>query len=554
MSFLRQTVVPAASTVIRTLWRRIAGGLDPTDAPVVRPDPAPAREAAARQSLSQEVYWESDAQGRLTHVGAGPAASVSDLQTRLGRCRWDDGALPLQQPDWQAHREAIARGEPFSEFGWVWTDASGHRHVRVDSGHPVRDASGTVTGWVGLSRDAAPAQAADRARRLASAALLAAHEPVLWIEAPGGTSAGWRIVWANRAALTLFDRSERELRDLPERTLFGPESTDASATIDQHLRAASPLRLRTTLARKHGVLREVDLRLEPLPGQAAGQAAAALLLDDLTQATQAQAREWQAHEAAAADHRARLQQLQATARELDAFAYSVSHDLRAPIRVIEGFARILEEDYGERLDAAGHEHLQRILSGANRMTQMLEALLELSRLSHQSLSPEVVDLSRLADAVVEELRVLEPQRRCHVSVQPGMQARGDRMLLRAVLTNLIGNAWKYTGKTADARISFEVTVQGEERVYCVRDNGAGFDMRHAERLFGVFQRLHRDAEFPGSGVGLATVDRIVRRHGGRIWAESTPGQGSRFCFTLGTEKVGPASLQGGVNPDPDSTA
>jgi len=548
VSFLRQTVVQPLSTALRSFWQRVAGGPDPAHPPDTAPEPARGREAAARQALSREVYWETDAQGRLTHVGSGPAASVADLRTRLGRCRWDDGALPLQQPDWQSHRDALARGEPFSELGWVWADAAGELHVRVDSGNPLRDAQGSVIGWAGLSRDAAPALAVDRARRLATAALMAARDPVLWVEAPAGQPSGWRIVWANRAALALLDRTERELRELPDRTLFAPGSTEAAVAVDRALRAATPLRVQTTLARKHGVLRQVDLRLEPLPGQAAGQAGGALLLEDLTQAQEAHARERQAREAAAALHRDRLQQLHATARELDAFAYSVSHDLRAPIRIIEGFARILQEEYGERLDAAGHGHLQRILSGATRMTQMLEALLELSRLSHQSLSPEVVDLSRLADDVVEELRVLEPNRRCHVTVQPGMQARGDRMLLRAVLTNLIGNAWKYTGRTADARIGFEAAVQDGQTVYCVHDNGAGFDMRHADRLFGVFQRLHRDAEFPGSGVGLATVERIVRRHGGRIWAESAPGQGSHFHFTLGAMQ-GRLPVDENVEPD-----
>jgi signal transduction histidine kinase len=532
-----QTVVSAASSAFQSLRRRLglaaASGSEACGRIV---QPTHIRESEARLRLSREVYWECDLQGRLTHVGDGPHAAAVALSQRLGRCPWDDDALPLDDPDWSAHRERLARGEPFSEFGWVWNDASGRPHVCIDSGEPRRDTQGALIGYMGLSRDAGAQVAADRARRLATAALLAARDPVLWIEAHARPLQGWRIVWANAAACRLFDRTERELRDLPDRTLFGPHASESAMTIDRCLREYTDLRCHTDIARKYGAVRRIDLRLEPLPGSPSLRPCAALLLQDLTESLEAQTRDAQERDAALAHERARMQALQATARELDAFTYSVSHDLRAPIRVIEGFARILQEDYGDRLDSVGHDHLQRILSGATRMTQMLEALLNLARLSGQPLSLEQVDLSRLADAVAEELRVLEPARRCMVTVQPGMQASGDRMLLRAVLTNLIGNAWKYTGKVEQARIGIDRTGEGAHAVYCVRDNGAGFDMRHADRLFGVFQRLHRDADFEGTGVGLATVQRIVKRHGGRIWAESAPGQGSRFYFTLGTDE------------------
>jgi light-regulated signal transduction histidine kinase (bacteriophytochrome) len=235
--------------------------------------------------------------------------------------------------------------------------------------------------------------------------------------------------------------------------------------------------------------------------------------------------------------RERSLELEVTAKELESFTYTVSHDLRAPIRVVEGFARILQEDYDDRLDRVGHDHLQRILSAASRMTQMIDALLGLSRLSGQPIVPEQVDLSRLADTIAEELRGADAQRRVSVRVQPGLLVAGDRTLLRVMLENLLGNAWKYTSKRPDAQIEIGCSGLGPDAVYCVADNGEGFDMRFADRLFGVFQRLHSASEFPGTGVGLATVQRIVRRHGGRVWAESEPGRGSRFYFTL-WEKAG----------------
>lgn len=218
--------------------------------------------------------------------------------------------------------------------------------------------------------------------------------------------------------------------------------------------------------------------------------------------------------------------------EQESFSYTVSHDLRAPIRVVEGFTRILKEDYGRVLDRIGNDHLDRVLGAAARMNHMIDALLALSALSTQPLARQPVNLSQLAGFIIDDLKRDAPQRQVQVQVQPGLMAHGDPTLLRMVLENLLGNAWKYSGKCAVAQIAFEtVSYEGRE-VYVVRDNGAGFDMRFADRLFGVFQRLHSANDFQGTGVGLASVRRIVRRHGGEVWAESEVGQGAKFYFTL----------------------
>ncbi len=233
----------------------------------------------------------------------------------------------------------------------------------------------------------------------------------------------------------------------------------------------------------------------------------------------------------------RTAELEAINRELEAFSYSVSHDLRAPLRAIDGFSRIVLTDYAERLDDTGRDRLGRIRRAAQHMGTLIDDLLKLSRVTRTELKREDVDLSALAEDVATELRRQAPEREATFDIAPALHANGDRGLLRIVLDNLLGNAWKFTGGRGDARISLAAETRSGETVYVVRDNGAGFDMAYANKLFGVFQRLHDTSEFPGTGIGLATVQRIVHKHGGRIWAESEVGKGAQFYFTLDAERA-----------------
>lgn len=226
-------------------------------------------------------------------------------------------------------------------------------------------------------------------------------------------------------------------------------------------------------------------------------------------------------------------------RELDSFSYSVSHDLRAPLRVVDGFATIVLEDYGDRgkpLDDLGRDHLRRIVAASQRMNSMIDTLLSLSRMTSKELSRERVDLTQIARELSDDLRAQDHTRAVEFVFGPNLKVDGDSTLLRLVLQNLIGNAWKFSARTPQARIEFGARDEAGVRTYFVRDNGAGFDMRFAEKLFGMFQRFHSANEFAGTGVGLATVQKIVRRHGGRIWAEAIPtpneGHGATFYFTL----------------------
>ncbi|WP_298268381.1 ATP-binding protein [Geobacter sp.] len=231
--------------------------------------------------------------------------------------------------------------------------------------------------------------------------------------------------------------------------------------------------------------------------------------------------------------RERTTELERANRELESFSYSVSHDLRAPLRHMDGFSKALLEDYGDRLDAEARNHLVRIRAGAQRMGRLIDDLLQLADVGRGQLERRPVNLSALAQLIAAELRQGEPEREVTFRIAEGVRAEGDSRLLRVALENLLGNAWKYTGKRAGAVIEFGAEEDEGERVYLVRDNGVGFDMAYAGKLFQPFQRLHRAEEFEGTGIGLATVRRVVERHGGRIWAEGTVGLGASFCFTLG---------------------
>jgi two-component system, NtrC family, sensor kinase len=245
-----------------------------------------------------------------------------------------------------------------------------------------------------------------------------------------------------------------------------------------------------------------------------------------------EAAEARAAQALAATRAVLLKELERKNKELESFSYSVSHDLRTPLRSIDGFSQALLDNYADKLDTRGEEYLRRVRAAAQRMGHLMDALLELSRIGMSDLRHDKIDLSNLAKGIVSELRARDPERKVEVQVQEGLRAEADERLMQIVLENLFSNAWKFTSKAQNARIEFGKMDSPSGEMYFVRDNGAGFNLAFADKLFGAFQRMHRQEEFPGNGVGLATVQRIIQRHGGKVSAESECGVGSTFYFTL----------------------
>ncbi len=228
----------------------------------------------------------------------------------------------------------------------------------------------------------------------------------------------------------------------------------------------------------------------------------------------------------------RTARLEAANRELEAFSYSVSHDLRAPLRGIDGFSQMLQEEYADRLNERGSDYVRRVRAASQRMGELIDALLTLSHVSRASVERETLDLSEMAREIAVEFVAEEPDRKVEFSITDGITASADENMLRIVLDNLLSNAWKFTGEHPTARIEFGADEKERETIYFVRDDGAGFDMKYADNLFYVFQRLHGQDEFTGIGIGLATVKRIIDMHGGRIWAEGEVEKGATFYFTL----------------------
>jgi signal transduction histidine kinase len=232
-----------------------------------------------------------------------------------------------------------------------------------------------------------------------------------------------------------------------------------------------------------------------------------------------------------------VRDLRALNNEMESFAYAVSHDLRAPLRSIDGFSQILVEDKAEALGDDGRELLGRVRAAASRMGELIDDLLDLSRVSRHDLVVDNIDLGRIAASVVDELRTRDPERLVEVSIEVPERASGDPRLLRVVLTNLLANAWKFTRDRRPAHICFGAEAMTDATRFFVRDDGVGFDPKYADKLFGAFQRLHSATQFEGTGIGLATVQRIIHRHGGSVWAESEPDKGATFSFTLPARPV-----------------
>ncbi len=456
-------------------------------------------------ALSDGWAWQTDADHLLQRLQppAGAPAAEWSRSAGAGVALWQrfDSAVPGDTAGLRARLQSHAA------FGALPVRQVGDGSGWLLRGAPRFDGLGRFAGYDGSARPTAE-QDALHADRAALHALLAALPAPVLLAQRDGPAAGWVLQHANPPAAELLGSAAQQWADVLAR-LPAPlrEAAEGAAQADAGQHAGWLLHRFSS------------------PGLEGGAARAGLLLLRATPAAADTQGTADAAETADAD-------ADAASSDSASFSFTISHDLRAPIRVVEGFTRILKEDYGRQLDRVGNDHLDRVLAAAARMNHMIDALLTVARLSQQPLARQPVNLSQLAGYVVDDLRRAAPERVAEIEIEPGLLTQGDPTLLRQVLENLLGNAWKYTARCKKANIVFGSTQHEGRRAYVVRDNGAGFDMRSADRLFGLFQRLHSANDFPGTGVGLASVKRIVRRHGGSVWADAEPGRGAAFHFTL----------------------
>ena len=339
---------------------------------------------------------------------------------------------------------------------------------------------------------------------------------------------------ANPALGAIVGREPASLAGVGFSSLFD-DASDPIRTVEMETVAEGVYRTTRRLRREDGELRYAQLTYAPVPGNVGQDIARLVQVEDATDRLRAEAQVRALNRTLETRVAQRTRELTAANNELESFAYSISHDLHTPLRSIEGFSKLLSERYEERLDESGRDYLSRIRNATGRMSDLIDALLKMARLSRGQLNRVPLDLSQLAKETIAELRAAEPERKVSVAIQPGLQAFGDASLVRNLLGNLLGNAWKFTRDAEDPRIEFFAeTGLGEDEpgVFAVRDNGAGFEAEYVGKLFRPFQRLHSQAQFAGHGIGLASVRRIVERHGGTIRAEGAPGQGATFKFTL----------------------
>lgn len=508
------------------------------------------RESEARfrefSDLAADWFWEQDRDFRFTDVsygpGSRPAAPPYYDRGAIGLCRWELPYVNVPDGFWEAHRSLLAAARPFSALRLQRRDDDGAlRHVEI-SGKPLFDARGALAGYRGVGRDVTAEVLAGERLRAAEEWLRLAIRAAgigLWErDVDSGSfrfTPGWKAQFGYAEdeigdGAVQFDRMvhpddldgargaarrylDRPLGDYEDQFRLRHKDGSWRWVLSRGTLIADPATGRRRWMGCHIDITEQRLLLEALRSQEARVGELNLTLEERV--------------------RARTAELEAANRELDAFNHSVSHDLRVPLRSIAGFSQALSENHAAALDASGQDYLRRIDHAARRMDRLIDALHRLSRLPRAPLHLRSIDLSSRVEAIIAELRAAEPLRQVEVCVAPNLLGDGDPALLALLLANLVGNAWKFTSRTPGARIEFGAAADAHgNRALFVRDNGVGFDMQFADRLFTPFRRLHREEEFSGPGIGLATAQRIVQRHGGRIWAQAAKGRGASFHFTL----------------------
>ena len=397
-------------------------------------------------------------------------------------------------------------------------------------GSIVHEAGGKLIAVVTMS-DITERKRAEEDRLLLAAIVESSQDAIIG-EDLEGTVTSW-----NKGAEKLYGYTAEEAVGQSILVRIPPHRVEEIAgMLERRRRGESIDNYETERLAKGGKLIPVAITISPIRDSLGRLIGASSIARDITERKQAEREILRLNEDLEQRVADRTAQLQAANKELEAFSYSVSHDLRAPLRHIDGFSQALLEDYTNKLDDVGKNYLQEVRNASQEMAQLIDDVLQLARVTRSEMRREVVNLSETAGAVVAELERTEPKRKVKVEIEEGLATHGDKRLLKIILTNLLGNAWKFTSKRAQAQIAFGREQKNGESSYFIRDNGAGFDMAYVGKLFGAFQRLHTAGEFEGTGIGLATVQRIVYRHGGRVWAEGAVDKGATFYFTLPNPK------------------
>jgi len=474
--------------------------------------------------------WIADPQGQIVRInrmareiwGAEPLVSIEAYG--MFKARRLPSGEEVGASDWSMAttvREKIAVTNEMLEIEAF----DGQRKVILNASAPVLDEAGNLEAGVAINLDISERQAMEDAVRESEERLrfYVDQAPVGLFIADGNTN----IIDANQAACAMCGYSKDELLQLSAYDLVDSEYF-ASAGHPFHASGDfSPRSGAYRFRHKDGSRRWWNVVLARLDTGSFMAAAS-----DITERVQAEAEVARLNAELEQRVVERTAQLEAANRELEAFSYSVSHDLRAPLRGIDGWSAAVVEDFGAQMDRQALTYLGWVRAEAQRMGRLIDGILQLSRLSRAEMVREAVDLSDIARRTAARLLEREPGRSATFIIPDGLSGRGDPNLLEAALANLLENAFKFTGRTPHARIEFGSQELPEGRAVFVRDNGGGIDMAYAKKLFGAFQRMHKEAEFPGSGIGLATVQRIIHRHGGRVWAEASPNEGATFYFTL----------------------
>jgi PAS domain S-box-containing protein len=508
-----------------------------------------AQEVALRQSeqrfralvdLSSDWFWQTDADHRfiyregeiLRRMGIPP-------EDDYGKRRWEMPFTNMSEADWERHRAQLARHEEFRDLLLQRLSPNGRVYWATISGKPLFDDGGRFIGYHGTGRDITAQIEAEEALRASEARISRAYATLNDAIESGPSAvaiydADDRLLACNTRFRAFYDfdpafvQVGREFVDLIGRYrtvtgatspgLTGPDWLERRRRL--HQRPEGPIEMHLPSGQWMQIVERHT-----------SEGGVVTIYNDITELKGREAELLRLNESLEARVGERTAELAAANRELESFASSVAHDLRAPLRGIDGFGKLLDEHAGSTLDATSRGYMQRIRASAQRMGQLIDDLLRFSRVGRGELHRRSVDLSVMARSVAEELQRSAPERAVRWTIADGVRVHGDPGLLHLVLENLLGNAWKYTSKTTQATIEFGTATGGGRQLF-VRDNGAGFNMAHAKMLFQPFRRLHGQHEFEGTGIGLATVRRIIERHGGRIEAQAAVGQGATFTFNL----------------------